>query len=274
MATEPQWIGVNVDLSQAESRVTDHILASLVTDPERRAFFAWRALVRPDEFDQHTARAASIFKLDPAEVTKQQRYLGKKTVHAFQRGMGADKLQGELLKDGLVYTERECKQMLAGVDAAEPELREVYFPWVRQQIILRRRLTNSWGRRWCCEYDRFDDALYRRGYSFFPQSEVSDWMNQKGTVPVFRASAAWRQAGLMKINAHVHDSLFLSCAPEIAYAAAAMLVEALEQPRLMYGAELVIPCEVEIGRTWKGARAWKRMPGQEEFNAAVKEVLT
>lgn len=265
---EGQWIGINIDLSQAESRVTDHILYHL-TGLEK---FRWRALVRPADFDQHSARAAAIFQLDVAEVTKKQRYLGKKTVHAFQRGMGADKLQGELLKDGEVYTEAECKEMLRGVDRAEPELREVYFPWVREQILLRRELVNSWGRRIRFEYDRFNDALWRRGYSFFPQSEVSDWMNQQGTIPFYHWTRGY-QPNVIKINAHVHDSLFLSVAPEIAFEAAFTLVSLLERPRTMYGSELVIPCEVEIGKRWRASHAWKQMPGREEFEEAVESIV-
>lgn len=264
-----QWIGINIDLSQAESRVTDHILYHL-TGLEK---FRWRALVRPAEFDQHSARAAAIFQLDVADVTKQQRYLGKKTVHAFQRGMGAEKLQGELLKDNEVYTKAACEAMLRGVDRAEPELREVYFPWVREQIITRRELWNSWGRRLRFEYDRFNVNLWNRGYSFFPQSEVADLMNQQGTIPFYHRTRAWREAGQLKINAHVHDSLFVSARPEIACEAVALLVSLLERPRLMYGSELVIPCEVEIGRRWKPAKAWKQMPTREEFEEAVEGIL-
>ena len=205
-------------------------------------------------------------------MDKQRRYLGKKTVHAFQRGMGADKLQGELLKDGFVYSEQECRKLLQGVDAAEPELREVYFPWVREQIILRRELKNSWGRRIRFPYDRFNDALWRRGYSFFPQSEVSDWMNQKGTIPFYRWTRGY-QPDVIKMNAHVHDSLFLSVWPEVAFEATWTLVSLLEQPRMMYGGELVIPCEVEIGKRWKASRAWKAMPTREEFEGAVADIL-
>ena len=59
----------------------------------------------------------------------------------------------------------------------------------------------------------------------------------------------------------------------MAYTATRALVASLEQPRVMYGGELVIPCEVTIGRTWKGSKEWKRLPEREEFEAAVQEVL-
>ena len=117
------YIGINVDLSQAESRVIDHILYYLTHKP----FYQWRANVRPAEFDQHTAMANAIFGFDIDTLSKKERtlhrYLGKKTVHAYQRGMGAETLQGTLLKDDVNKTKSECQALLKGVDVAEPEIK-------------------------------------------------------------------------------------------------------------------------------------------------------
>jgi len=266
------YIGINVDLSQAESRVIDHILFHLTQNEH----YLWRALVRPADYDQHTDRASVLFKTPAKDITKLQRYLGKKTVHAYQRGMGAETFQDTLLKDsGTVMTREECRDLLKEMDKAEPDIKGVYFPWVRQQIITHRRLINSWGRRIIFTYDRFDDALYRRGYSFYPQGEVADWMNQKGLIPFYQLMQArgWRHEGKVKLNVHGHDSLFFSAVPEVAYAATEALVTMLEQKRMMYGRYLTIPCEVEIGKTWQKEAGWKQLPGREEFEEKMWEVL-
>ena len=277
------WIGITADLSQAESRVTDHIIWSLLpAGHPRKDFFQWRALVRPDEYDQHTARAAVIFDKETSAVTKTERYLGKRTVHAYQRNMGPKTLWENILKDmsevkGFeVPTVAKCQKLLEKLDVAEPEIKGVYFQWVKDQLVTTRTLKNSWGRQVHYQYERFSDALYRKGYSFFPQSEVAGFMASRvlsKDSDFYKAVAPFVQAGTLKKNAEVHDSLFMSARPEVAYTATRALVASLEQPRVMYGGELVIPCEVTIGRTWKGSKEWKRLPEREEFEAAVQEVL-
>lgn len=277
------WIGITADLSQAESRVTDHIIWSLLpAGHPRKEFFRWRALVRPDEYDQHTARAAVIFDKEAAAVTKTERYLGKRTVHAYQRNMGPKTLWENILKDMsdvqgfVVPTVAQCQKLLDKLDVAEPEIKGVYFQWVKDQLVTTRTLVNSWGRRVHYQYERFNDALYRKGYSFYPQSEVAGFMAARVLSKFsrfYKLAQPFVEAGELKKNAEVHDSLFMSAWPEIAYDATFALVNSLEKPRVMYGGELVIPCEITIGKTWKGSKEWKRLPSREEFDEGVREVL-
>lgn len=255
-------VGIEVDASQAEARI-DYLLIYMLT--QDRAILD-KARLRPDEYDQHTENAAAIFNKPSTAISKEERYLGKKAVHAAFRDMQGQKLADELLKEGRIYSADQCDRLIKafrtrlGVGYIE-EL----FRWVRGRIIKDRYLENSWGRRLWFTYDRLDDEAYRRGYSFDPQSEVADLMNQRGLVPLH----SYLQEHGGRINAHVHDSLFFSVPRETAYEATKFLVESLEAPRTYWGVELCMPATVKIGSRWKMEQEWLRLPTREVFEETV-----
>lgn len=259
-------IGVSVDLSQAEARVVFVLLYVLTGEKD----YLWKARARPDEYDQHTENAVLIFGKPADQITKDERYLGKKTVHGAQRDLHGKKLSEELLKDGYTYTEQECQKMLDAYHRRVPALKRDYFKWVELQINGQRYLENSWGHRLFFTYDRLDADTYRRGYSYFPQSDVGMLMNRQGFVPM---DERLRHGDIGKINVQCHDELFMSLRPEVAYDGTKFLVESLETPRKYYGVELAMPCGVEIGLSWKGSVEWKRMPSRREFEEAMRRIL-
>lgn len=260
-------IGVEVDLSQAEARIV-YLLIYHLTRNEK---YLRSARLRPDEFDQHTENAALIFGKPQEEITKSERYLGKKTVHGAQRDLHGKKFSEELLKDGYVRTEQECQKMIDTYHRRVPELSGAYFPWIRRQINDYRMLENSWGHRLYFTYDRLNDDTYRRGYSYHPQSEVGIHMNQRGLIPMSRHLA---HGNLGLLNVHCHDSLFMSLEPEVAFEATLFLVNSLEAPRRYCGVDFSMPCEVKMGLSWKASVEWKRMPDRKTFESAMREVLS
>lgn len=260
-------VGVEVDASQIESRFVYAAISQLTGDND----LLHKARARPDEYDQHTENAVNIFSavlkrpLGARDITKEQRFLGKKVSHAAQRGMQGKKLAEELLKDGYVYTATECQAL---VDAYLARLAGIfdYFRDLRRQIIEHRRLQNSWGRRLLFPHDRLNDDTFRRGYSFEPQSECFDRMEQFGLIPFYHQAVA---LGKARLNAFVHDSLWFSVRPEEAWEVTKNLVTTMEQPRMYRGVELAIPTEVKVGLRWKGSHEWKRLPKREEFEEVV-----
>lgn len=258
-------VGVEVDASQAEARI-DYLLIYMLT--KDRSILD-KARLRPDEYDQHTETAAAIFGKPAIDITKEERYLGKKAVHAAFRDMQGQKLADELLKDGHVYTAEACDKLIKAFrNRLGVGYIEELFRWVRGRIIQDRYLENSWGRRLWFEYDRLDDEAYRRGYSFDPQSEVADLINQRGLILLHSYLAGTPG----HINAHVHDSLFFSVPREIAYDTTKFLVDSLEQPRTYWGVELVMPCEIKVGGRWKCEHEWKRMPSRAEFESVTATI--
>lgn len=269
-------IGINVDLSQAEARV-DYLLIYRLTDDKSMYD---KAMTRPDEYDQHTENASYIFNVPSDDVTKEQRYLGKKAVHGAFRDMQGQKLSDELLKDGYVYTGTECQRMIDAFKRRVPGIEDL-FRWVRRRMLTDGYLENSWGRRLTFFKERalnqYDHDAYRRGYSFDPQSEVADLMNQLGFKPFFwyleeTSKRAGKRVGW--INVHDHDALFFSMLPDYAYAATSWLVGSLETSHTLHGTALSVPCEMAIGRSRKSEVGWKRLPSREAFEEAIQSCST
>lgn len=259
---------VKIDLSQVEDRVVKMCCRS-----ERMVRLA---NMRPDEFDAHTYNASRIFKVSESEVSKDQRYLGKKAVHGAQRGMTGAKLSNELLADEdapLVVSAAECQKMIDAYLEDHHEIKDIYFPTIRQEMWDFKCLTNTWGRVWNIgEFAVFDDDLYRRGFSFKPQSENADLLNQWGLVPTF-----WfiRQEKLsVRLNLQVHDELIASCPPDEAYDFALFVTKSLEQKRYYYGKPLVVPAEVTIAHSWSdGEFEFKALPPRSKFEEVAHHVF-
>lgn len=263
-----------IDLSQAEDRIV-----KVLCGTERTVELANR---KPWNYDAHTDNAAKIFGIPIEEITKTQRNLGKKGMHAVERDMHGRTLSENLLKEGYIYTVEECEHLIERTHGAFPELKEIYFRWVQQEVINEGRLVNSWGRVWDVTYQRKDENLYRRAYSFYPQSECVDLLNMCGLVPFY--TFVVRNSIPIKLNAQVHDSILFSFStktPEdvaMAYGAIMYLVQSLETPREYTTAQntqetLVIPASVSVGRNWGSNYEWKRTPSWGEFNTVVNDIL-
>jgi DNA polymerase I-like protein with 3'-5' exonuclease and polymerase domains len=286
---DPGHIFLEVDLSQAESRIVyvlsgDDMLYNL-------------ACLDPSRFDQHAYNAHMIFgsvKVVPADqvgnyrlardhdftplgyVTKDQRYFGKRTVHGAQRGMRGEKMADELLKEDFIRTPEECQRNIDAYIRKHPGMTD-YFQWIRKQVLRSKKLTNSWGRVWDVTYEKMDDDLYRRAYSFLPQSEVADLLNAWGLVPIYNYINAHLPINSARIVAQVHDSVLISCVPEAGYALIEHLHENLTAPRTYASRTgqrtLSMPCEFKIGKTWKGDHTFASLPLPTEYDAAIDALL-
>lgn len=238
----------------------------LSRDPKMREL----ARVRPDEMDVHSYNASQVFGVPQAAVTKEQRFFAKIVEHGAQRDMHGQTMSDGLLKMGIVRTADECERDISAYHARNPAVKEHYFSDVRKQVFRHRALANTWGRTILFDDLRLDDALYRQAYSFLPQSEVADILNQWGFVPLWRWLRA-ENTPVAFINAQVHDALLVSCRPQDAYNIATMLRNALERPRLYLNEPMTVWCEFGIGSTWKKSHEWKRLPSRNEMTEAAME---
>lgn len=267
-----------VDGSQVELRL-DLLYAYMLTGNKELHRRAW---AKPWELDQHTETAAKTFNKDLKDVTEDERYLGKKTNHAAWREMTGQKFSDELLKDaGMVVTREEAQGWLDDYKRAFPEMLE-FFRQVRLEILRDRQCTNSWGRVLPFTYARLDDEVYRQGYSFHPQADCADWMNQQGFQPLWYWLQEQNRRGDFYGVIHIqgHDSLAGSVRPENAWELVSYLVENLEREITyrMPSSEgtreerLVIPATVKVGANWKGrpGKEWKKVPSKQEFEEVVR----
>lgn len=269
-------IFLEADLSQIESR----IVYILTGDPE----LVKLAQSKPWEFDQHTFNAAIIYKIDervlkldlkldkkdPRRIrASEQRYVAKRTVHGAQRDMRGKRLHEQLLLDDRHVPIPECDAMLEVYHSRFPAIRNVYFRDVRRMVMRDKMLVNSWGRRLDLRYDRLDDELFRQAYSFLPQAENADWLNQHGLIPLhmYLKSLYNRPP-----NVQVHDSLLASVLPRDAYDVAKFIKANLEQRMLLGGSILVPYAEFKLGSSWEAEYEFKQLPGEAEFTEIAFEV--
>jgi uracil-DNA glycosylase family 4 len=269
----PGNVLLEVDLSQAESRVV-----GVLTGHEE---MIEQARVRPDKYDVHKANAALIYsalwqrEVPIEEITYEMRYLGKRAVHAASYGMRGLRLSEILLKEGEVYTPAECQHLIDAYMEMRPAVRD-WQAETRSVMGHRRRLYTSWGRDVQFPWIRFGDDDYRFGYSYIPQSEVGDLLNQYGLKPLDAYLIERQRAS--RIVLQVHDSVVVDAVPEEVYDVMVFLRGHLEQPRV-YGqclcreVELSIPAEYAIGTAWQQGKEWKALPPREEVETYVEEIL-
>lgn len=269
---DPGQVLIEVDQSQAESRFVDLVIYQLT----QHTFYRDRALSQPWERDVHTERAAGIFRVSTTDVTNEQRYMGKRTTHAWQRSMQAKTFVESLAKEGVTLLESEGRRLLAAMTDLEPEIL-VYFRYVRTLIHEQHRLVNSWGRCLHFRYHILDEweaeNAYREGYSFLPQSECADLQQQQAVKPLWQRWQT-RDGHRWSILLHAHDALVLSADPEIAYDLTHYFVTQLSAPRTIYSVEFSMPCETKIGTNWGKASMveFKQFPSADEFKDALQRL--
>jgi len=227
---------------------------------------------RPEDFDAHTENARLIF--GKQEIDKQERYLGKKCVHASQRKMQGVRMSESVSKDtdGKVFIPpKQCDRLIRKYLDAMHEIEEIYFPWVEARVRNDRVLYSSWGRRLDLRLRRVDNELYREAYSFYLQVEAADWTNQYGFIPL-----SWYMQGRYQkpLNAQVHDEVIASVPLLESYEYAKFAVQSFEQTREIpagSGNYLCVPATVTVGRSYgdKNGVEFKRLPERDDFYQAL-----
>lgn len=257
---DPGCVFLEVDASQAESRV----VGMLTRDPELIRL----ARSHPAEFDVHKYNAGIIFAVSEKDVTKEQRYLGKRAVHASNYGMRGKKLAELLLEEEIMLTPEECQHMIDRYLAKFPAI----LGWqaeTRRLIREQRVLVNSWGHMLSFAHSRLEDETYREGYAFVPQSEVGISTNQRALIPLYH----WlkEQPFEAHINLQVHDSVVVSVPWRHVADVAEQLRSTWEVPTTYYGQELIIPCSYKVGMQWGAGVEFKAMPSRKQLIDAARE---
>jgi DNA polymerase I-like protein with 3'-5' exonuclease and polymerase domains len=177
-----------------------------------------------------------------------------------------------MAKMDLIKTPKMCQNMINRYLKDNHEIPEVYFPFVRSQIINGGILANSWGRQLDFDGYMINHNIYRKGYSFYLQSENTDLLNQKGFKPLHNLIEKEKLGS--RVNMLVHDDLVVSCPFEEAYFIAKFLVESLEERRMIMGNWLSVPACTSIGFSYDSSDSfeWKDLPEQKIFDEKVREL--
>lgn len=264
---------VGRDYSQAEARIVAYKagaqgLIDLFNDPTR---------------DVHSENAARIFgrKIprlisDGGDVTEEERYLAKRVVHAANYGMREDRLMRVVNEDapytGVRIDLAKARQLLESYFMLYPEIREVFWKGVENELRATRILTTPFGRKRMF-FARFDDKMIRDAYSYIPQSTVGDL----GTMAIVNCYRAIEQ---VVPHAHlwlqVHDAVYMQCRVEDVPTVAGMMEQAMKIPITMDGQTFTIPTDCKVGYNW-GMRPKKHPEenpnGMISLDKWLKEVL-
>jgi DNA polymerase I-like protein with 3'-5' exonuclease and polymerase domains len=254
------------DLTQIESR----IVFLFTGDPE----LVRLAQLHSTEYDGHTENAKLLFGNDIVkhpDFRKVHRHVGKSTSHGAQRDMRGTRLSDNILKEtNMVFTPERCEGFLTKYHNRYPAIRGTYFKDIRKQVLRDKQLVNSWGRRLDFRFDKVDDDLFRRAYSFLPQSEAADILNERGLMPLYHYLHYLYDR---PPNVQVHDSLLCSVRPDDAYDVAEFMRANLEKPVLIAGVRFKPQVEFKLGINWgadeKLGEGWefKRLPPRADFTA-------
>lgn len=248
---------VEVDLAKAEA----HVVAYLAQDANMIEAFE-------SGVDVHSFNASKIFNIPLDQVSKAQRSMGKRVVHASNYGMGPGTFSNDLAKDDVFIPMGECRDLLEAYKRRFPGLK-LWHKAIEQEIYNSKILFNLFGRP-----KRFlgmvNDNLLRSAYSFKPQSTVAELLN-RGTIRI----ANDPELSHIDLITTVHDSDVF----QIPYNKLHLLSDTLLRIRTHMthefhhkGKSFVIGLDAKLGTTWAGNTVEITDFSQESVDAALRKL--
>ncbi len=260
------YIFVQADSSQAEARV----IFRLANDED--------ALRDIDSRDYHAWTASWFFGGTEADYSKKilgyehpTRFVGKTLRHAGHLGAGKRRAAITVNTDARKYkipiaiTEAIAERALMIFHARQPKIRGIFQAGVIECLKKNRQLVAPLpygvdapmgGKR--TFFERWDEELFRQGFSYIPQRAVSD--NTKAAALRIR-----ERIPNIRMVMESHDAL-LFCIPVIRLKEWSVIIkEEMERPIDFWCCSLprpplVIPCEVETGYNYKDMSKFKDLP--------------
>ena len=163
------WYIIEADKAQAEAVLVSHLCNNYkMIKMFEDAFGLSNAEKTP--FDIHKLKACELYGIEPHEVTKEQRTVGKTIRHA--RNYSAGPL---VLANRLGVSMQAAKKLIDLDKKADPTL-DMWHLSIQEHLKRNRVLTNMLGRKHRF-LDRWGDQLFRSAYSYIPQSTVGDLLN-------------------------------------------------------------------------------------------------
>ena len=224
---DPGKLFINADLSQAEARV----VAYLSGEDKLISIFSSGG-------DIHTKNAATIFRKKEEEVSKAERELAKRVVHASNYGMGPRTFGKQV---GI--PEKEAKVLLNQYFATYPRIK-TWQMQIAYNLRGSRTLTTPLGRKRTF-FNEWSDSLKKEALAYVPQSTVADILNM-GLRRVYEEYKNTDTNLLLQI----HDAILVQTPSEQVPEVASKIKELLSIPVEINHRTLVIPVDVSVGASW------------------------
>ena len=236
LVAEPGNVLVDADYSQIELRV----LAHMADDPTMQAAFV-------SGEDIHTATAAQVFHLSPAEVTHELRRRAKAVNFGIVYGISPFSLSQDI---GVSVT--EAKTYMEAYFATFPGVR-AYMDKVVADAKEQGYVSTLYGRRrWLPELKSSNFNLRSFGERVALNMPIQGTAADLMKLAMLRVDAALKREGLKgKLVLQVHDELIVEC-PE----AEAETVKTLLAREMVGVADLKVPlvADANIGKNWAEAK--------------------
>lgn len=259
----PNHLFVKVDYSQLEDRI-----GKMYCQTPDMVELANR---KPWDYDAHTDNAKKIFQKDA--IAKEERELGKSTVHGYWRGIGPNKLAETILKKTkgkLIVNKAKCQWLLGQFEKAMPQIKHVYMPWAREQAETG-KCVNSFGRIFPTQfYKPFNEEFLRKVYSYYPQSDGCDMMMRLGVKP----GDAWLKARYgYGLSMQVHDEIIASVPYEDVWEYYTFIKTHMEAPTTICGAILVCTATAKISTTLYSGVEFEKFETRPNFYTKLNQYL-
>lgn len=234
---------ISCDLSQAEA----WIVAYLSNDP------IYKSGLLSGDVHSNTAR----FIFDKSEVTKEERYIGKRCNHALSYGMSYLRFVQVVNKESdippyVIITNAEGKLYYEKWHTSYVNI-QAWWKDTESQLNADRTLVTPYGRARHFHANWGHD-LFKEAYAFVPQSTVADHfrgaiqpeLNIPGGVQLLRK----RLPSEVRIVNQAHDSVMVECPIAIQDDMKHLMVNCLKRPIIIKHDECIIPVDCEVGERW------------------------
>ena len=234
---------VEVDGSQAEARV----VAWQSDDFRMNQIFE-------DGLKIHRYTGAKIFGVPYDEIAPTnddyRYYLGKKTDHASNYGLGGEKLRLEIMKDTdgqLVLPVEKTTKFIEIYYQEFPGVKKWHME-VEDQLRRTRILTTPLGRKRQF-FGRMNADTFREAYAYVPQSTVVDWTNM--------GMLEFSREGAVELLLQDHDSFKWQCEERLVYPSVCLARDCLKIPIIIRGIENYIPIEFKVGKSLGSMKSYE-----------------
>jgi len=248
--SSPAWTFWQADLSSAES----YIVAWDSGEDSMLQILQRHDLYKPgagQKIFYHEFIGHIITGLDLKDVKGDFRDLAKTVGHGWNYGMGTRKMV-ETVNLRLPSFPFDHKTAVECYNALDTTLSSItkWRETIREKIRTNRSLRNCFGRQRIF-LGRFDEATFREGFAFIPQSEVGDWLNKC----LIETERNFDGRVDVEILGQVHDSIFGQCRNGSLDEVQQTITQILQRPlpRHIGGVQLRIPCEFKSGVNWREA---------------------
>jgi DNA polymerase I-like protein with 3'-5' exonuclease and polymerase domains len=202
--------------------------------------------------DLHKYAASIIFQKPTTQITKEERYVGKKGNHSLNYRTSAGKLCESINKEGIVtvslpqaktYYERwhsafNVRMWWADIDDKLRRDRTLITPYQRKRIF----------------YGMWNDDLLKEATAYVPQSTVADHMNGavqpelgiKGGLLEIYHKVIKKSKNEIKMIQTAHDSVVLECPRPLLNEISEQVVSLLRRPLVVNGETFTIPVDCDI----------------------------